>query len=742
MFMNEWFSQWQTALQAEITAVKSRSNHGIRLQQGRIVFSQNGQTIAQYSIDHNNKLPEGVPITLHCTAHIRGTLLSVTNMNVILDLDGELEEIDERALMTLEPWRLLEKLGDTLVEAEEDTHKRQRIIRTIIPNQPDFHPADKTTSTLHELFLRSLYNHATYLWGPPGTGKTYTLARLAAALYLKGKKVLLLSHSNAAIDVLMLELAEFLEGKGKWTEEGIIRYGFAANPSLGKINGLLPEDQLIMNYPDLAEKIQKGTSRRKRLTGRLGKRGKSDDLGKLNQLEEKMALLKMKWNEKERELVAASNVIGTTLTKAMLDQTIHKLDVDVVIIDEASMAYVPQIAFAATLGQHTVVCGDFKQLPAVTTSFHPLVKKWMAQDVFHHAGIVSSVNSHKSHQHLVILNEQRRMHPAISSFTNQFIYDGYVRDHHSVLKEREAIAAYSPFPGDAIKMINTRGLGMSTLQESNGSRFHILSSLISITFMLQAAKSGAKSIGYITPYRAQAKWMEGMLAIFWEDENCSVESATIHRFQGSESDIILFDTVDHDCMPGRLFSGANHRGLVNVAVTRARGKFIHLQNEEVFSRHLTTSNAMVQLQNHSANLGAIASLNRLSHELGRKAHKQISWHTGPVPERLIKDLTLAKGSIKLYMPKNILLHPSIITSLRSVMKIPIKLYGLGSIAGLEGNVIEANLQKPCTFPLLIIDDQATWINLPYARSDTSNATIARVLSKQFKKRLIRQLEWT
>ncbi|MEK1830037.1 AAA domain-containing protein [Priestia megaterium] len=55
--------------------------------------------------------------------------------------------------------------------------------------------------------------------GPPGTGKTYTLSKIAASYYRKSKRILLLSHSNAAVDGLLQETARQLKKKEAWKKE-------------------------------------------------------------------------------------------------------------------------------------------------------------------------------------------------------------------------------------------------------------------------------------------------------------------------------------------------------------------------------------------------------------------------------------------------------------------------------------------------------------------------------------------
>lgn len=68
---------------------------------------------------------------------------------------------------------------------------------------------------------------------------------------------------------------------------------------------------------------------------------------------------------------------------------------------------------------------------------------------------------------------------------------------------------------------------------------------------------------------------------FDEDFIKRIKIGTVHTFQGSECDIIIFDMVDcfqqENGKPkkiGRLYSGENGERLLNVAVSRARHKLI------------------------------------------------------------------------------------------------------------------------------------------------------------------------
>ena len=46
----------------------------------------------------------------------------------------------------------------------------------------------------------ALTNDVTYIWGPPGTGKTTVIGQIIDELYKHDRSVLLVSHTNTAVD--------------------------------------------------------------------------------------------------------------------------------------------------------------------------------------------------------------------------------------------------------------------------------------------------------------------------------------------------------------------------------------------------------------------------------------------------------------------------------------------------------------------------------------------------------------
>ena len=233
-----------------------------------------------------------------------------------------------------------------------------------------------------------------------------------------------------------------------------------------------------------------------------------------------------------------------------MDPLIYGRDFDLIVVDEASMAYIPQVAFAASLGKRIVVCGDFKQLPPIAMSESRLVEMWLRRDIFHAAKIVGVVERGQEHPNLFMLKEQRRMHPEISSFTNNFIYHNKVSDHETVRKNRQSIANKNPFPNEAATLVDLSRMGAYCLKESaTDSRFNLLSALISMQLILAGKNHKIDSIGFISPYRAQARLLSACIQELIPDNardkgEKRIIAATVHKFQGSERDMIVFDHVD------------------------------------------------------------------------------------------------------------------------------------------------------------------------------------------------------
>jgi superfamily I DNA and/or RNA helicase len=76
----------------------------------------------------------------------------------------------------------------------------------------------------------------------------------------------------------------------------------------------------------------------------------------------------------------------------------------------------------------------------------------------------------------------------------------------------------------------------------------------------------------------------------YRHEARQIDCQTVHRFQGGERDLVIFDTVDAlPLPPGVLLAGqaptASSSNLINVSISRARGKLIIISDVAYFQHH-------------------------------------------------------------------------------------------------------------------------------------------------------------
>ncbi|GIN88814.1 disulfide oxidoreductase [Heyndrickxia sporothermodurans] len=704
--------EWQMALQYEISHIKKFGSKKYQLSNGQLIDA-NQQYTYFFEVASPIRIPVGTSIRLEWgNLKQNGRILSSEGNSLIVSLEQSIGDFVSDALLFHDPWELLEQLIERLDKIKKSKRKRMRINHLLHPTFPAKHLQKTIKSNVHEVILRSKYNPVTYIWGPPGTGKTYTLARVAGNKYFKEKRVLVLSHSNQAVDVLMSEIANFLHKMKLFRGGDVLRYGTSSEILSNKqisIANLLEERE-----SKLSQRKQDLTEEKRLLKKDLSHSFSQRDTEKLLETERKLAKILEKIRLKEIQYVKDAKVIGATLAKAASDPAIYEQEFDLVIIDEASMAYTPQIAFAASLAKRVIVCGDFKQLPPIAASRHPLVTNWLKEDIFHKASVVNMDKDRELHPHLFLLKEQRRMHADISAFTNRFIYYSLVGDHPSVTQSRKEIVGKKPFPNQASLLLDTSFTGMYSVQERiSNSRINLFHLFISFQAIHEAYMDGISSIGYITPFRAQANLMELLLKELHENEygNGEMVSATVHRFQGSEKNLIVFDVVDGfpQNRPSMLIAGKDSERLVNVAMTRAKAKFIHVCDQNYIRKNVNRRNTIRQLVEHQVSNKQLVNLNEIGAWI-RHQHPKLMWMYARNMEQVFQDINLVKHSIIISLPN----ANSLSKEWENLLRGRSKLVSLTVISPEDwGNLKYSSwIRDKIPFSFIAIDRKIFWMGMP------------------------------
>jgi hypothetical protein len=301
----------------------------------------------------------------------------------------------------------------------------------------------------------------------------------------------------------------------------------------------------------------------------------------INEIDAKLAQV-------EHEVINNAAVVGATLIKAYLSDDIQGRKFDTVVLDEASMAPIPALWAAALLSEkNLIIVGDFKQLPPIVMSENKFAKRWLGNDVFEESRVKERWENNTPPPHFVPLTEQRRMLPAIASVANYF-YNGILTNGpigENKLKSFDDWYVQDWPHDDQVVLVDTGPLNAwvtSVTKGGSSSRLNFLSGTVSVDLAEQLLslertrrkRGAAKRILIVSPYRPHAKLVNILLRDLPELQG-DVVAGTAHSFQGSEADVVIFDTVVDEphwrvnlFMPGL---DEDLKRLFNVGLTR--GKF-------------------------------------------------------------------------------------------------------------------------------------------------------------------------
>lgn len=280
--------------------------------------------------------------------------------------------------------------------------------------------------------------------------------------------------------------------------------------------------------------------------------------------------------ELERTIIKRSRIIATTLTRTYASKLLSPERFDVVILDEASMGLPPAVFAASCLAtKQLIIVGDYLQLPPITVAKTAHTKAWLARDIYQIAQITSGQD-----RRVVSLATQYRMHPDIARVAARlYVRAGlaYQSATH-MAAARRPLTAYAPAPGQPLIVLDTAGADPVTKRDRRGSPYNLYHAMLAVRLAMQTVStpSEAPSISIITPYRAQVHLIERLLRL--QGLADLVQAGTVHRFQGRQSDVVIFDTVTTANI-ARTMLGWGHEDaaphkLINVAITRAKGKLI------------------------------------------------------------------------------------------------------------------------------------------------------------------------
>lgn len=237
------------ALDALIAEMRREGSGSRRyeLERGKLVDTQGDQPIYAFPFSEEAEIFEEARIEIEADGRrSRGQIVSISEGTILVTLDDHLGPSIRRCILLIDNTALVEALKDRLDQVGKgelnlSTSLADSVVSKEIrhaevpPIDVPYHELnnnlnDSQNAALHLILQRSV----SYLWGPPGTGKTKTLSVAVQAAFDAGKRILVCSNTNQAVDQLIYQLCRHLEPLSHVALEGgkIVRVGNIILPEL------------------------------------------------------------------------------------------------------------------------------------------------------------------------------------------------------------------------------------------------------------------------------------------------------------------------------------------------------------------------------------------------------------------------------------------------------------------------------------------------------------------------------
>lgn len=227
------------ALGLEVAAIRKRGGGTqIELRGGERIGQAEDNWLYRFPVGEDLNLRDDTPVRLVCgDRETSGVLVSFRDGVLVVAVEADLGPKIAFARLVADDSFLVERLKERLEkvrsgEAQFNRAGAERVIGEASVRAGDAEPdpvvmqGDKSLNEEQRAAIRrSLGSDTTFVWGPPGTGKTFTLARIVEAHYRAGRSVLLVSNTNVAVDTALEMVAKRLEGEPEFHQGAVLRHG-------------------------------------------------------------------------------------------------------------------------------------------------------------------------------------------------------------------------------------------------------------------------------------------------------------------------------------------------------------------------------------------------------------------------------------------------------------------------------------------------------------------------------------
>lgn len=213
------------ALRALVKDMRRRGSgmRTVTLEHGEAVPLDGRERGYRFPYDGDAELFEGAKVTIAIgNRTCDGRIVSVSTQWLVVSFEEDLGATIHACVLRIDNTAMIDALADRLDKVRSGEAKLNLTLADdvldnreaqAVSNRIDNFPRTdcKLNVQQNEFVENAIANAVTYLWGPPGTGKTRSLSTLNELLFDASKRVLICSNTNQAVDQVLIALCHTLK---------------------------------------------------------------------------------------------------------------------------------------------------------------------------------------------------------------------------------------------------------------------------------------------------------------------------------------------------------------------------------------------------------------------------------------------------------------------------------------------------------------------------------------------------
>ena len=237
--LDGFLEEFRQALRDEIKEIEKNGLSSIQLKEGHRLYSSSGFRY-QFKIDYLPNIPADTPCKLTIgNEDYDVTVIAFDDTSLTIEAKEELPNTIAEAKLENGTTVLLELL---IKRIENNSTKAnpagQRMMQAsdeemqVIDSNGDITFSDNLDVAQIEAITSAVCNNMTFIWEPPGTGKTTVISHVISELLSRDRSVLLVSHTNSAVNGAIEKIDEkYYSEHGEREDEQypILRLGAGIN---------------------------------------------------------------------------------------------------------------------------------------------------------------------------------------------------------------------------------------------------------------------------------------------------------------------------------------------------------------------------------------------------------------------------------------------------------------------------------------------------------------------------------